>query len=95
MVVMHTVLRFRARGMWRRFAWGVVGCLVAVACEASGPSLPKGAWHAPVHAALQAAIERHSGDPDAYAVFDFDMTWSSVQCPQSPIGQVMSKSNTA
>ena len=51
--------------------------LMAVSAK-PGPALPKGAWHAPVHAALQAAIERHSGDPDAYAVFDFDMT--------SPIG---------
>ena len=89
MGAMHTVLRFRARGMWRRFAWGVVGCLVAVACAASGPSLPTGAWHAPVHAALQASIARHSGDSDAYAVFDFDMTCPLGDCGHCTLDQVI------
>jgi len=51
--------------------------------------LPRGAWHAPVHAALQAAIDRHAGDPDAYAVFDFDMTCPIGDCGHCTLDQVI------
>ena len=60
--------------MKRWLEYCVACCLVLVVYVASGAVLPKGAWHAPVHAALQASIDRHSGDADAYVVFDFDMT---------------------
>ena len=43
-------------------------------------SLPSGDWEATAHAALQAAINRHENDPDAYAVFDFDMTCAIGDC---------------
>lgn len=43
-------------------------------------SLPCGDWEPTAHAALQAAIDRHEKDPDAYAVFDFDMTCAIGDC---------------
>ena len=89
MGAMQTILRFQVRTTWCRFVWSVASCLAAVALAAPGPSLPKGAWHAPVHAALQAAIERHSGDPDAYAVFDFDMTCPIGDCGHCTLDQII------
>ena len=89
MGAMQTILRFQVRTTWRRFVWSVASCWTAVALAAPGPSLPKGAWHAPVHAALQAAIERHAGDPDAYAVFDFDMTCPIGDCGHCTLDQII------
>ena len=89
MGAMQTVLRFQMRTTWCRFAWSVASCWAAVALAAPGPALPKGAWYAPVHAALQAAIERHSGDPDAYAVFDFDMTCPIGDCGHCTLDQII------
>lgn len=43
-------------------------------------SLPSGDWEPSAHAALQAAIDRHENDPDAYAIFDFDMTCAIGDC---------------
>lgn len=62
---------------------------VAAALLAAGAVLPKGEWHAPVHAALQAAIDRHVGDPDAYVVFDFDMTCPIGDCGHCTLDQVI------
>ena len=42
--------------------------------------LPRGDWEPTAHAALQAAIDRHEKDSDAYAVFDFDMTCAIGDC---------------
>ena len=50
---------------------------VLFACAAgalAAAPLPAGNWNPPVRAALQAVIDRHDGDRDAYAVFDFDLT---------------------
>lgn len=43
----------------------------SAACAAT---LPEGNWNPSVRTALQAVIDRHAGDADAYAVFDFDLT---------------------
>ena len=47
--------------------------VLAVGCAAAA-QLPAGNWKPSVHAALQAVVDRHAGDADAYAVFDFDLT---------------------
>lgn len=46
-------------------------------------SLPPGDWHEPVRDALLRAIGRHAGDPDAYAVFDFDNSCAIGDCEHS------------
>ncbi len=48
--------------------------MALLAMAAVGATLPTGNWHPPVREALQRAIDRRAGDPDAYAVFDFDNT---------------------
>ncbi|MBR1588029.1 MAG: haloacid dehalogenase-like hydrolase [Kiritimatiellae bacterium] len=63
--------------------------VLAAAFPAFGAVLPKGEWHAPVHAAVQAAIDRHAGDPDAYVVFDFDMTCPIGDCGHCTLAQAI------
>lgn len=61
--------------------------LFACASLASfGVVLPPGNWHEPVRAALQQAIDRRAGDPDAYAVFDFDNTCAIGDCEHAALG---------
>ena len=55
----------------------------------TGTVLPPGNWHEPVRAALQQAIDRHAGDPDAYAVFDFDNTLAIGDGEQVALGYVI------
>ncbi len=64
-------------------------CALVSTLLAFGATLPKGEWHAPVRAAIQAAIDRHAGDPDAYAVFDFDMTCPIGDCGHCTLDQVI------
>ena len=67
-------------------------CLVGLACamlSAAGAVLPPGNWHEPVHAALQRTIDRRTGDPDAYAVFDFDNTCAIGDCEHEVLGYVI------
>ena len=54
----------------RRILLAVLFASVA-ACAAR---LPEGNWNPPVWEALQRVVDRHAGDADAYAVFDFDLT---------------------
>ena len=63
--------------------------LVCVVLSAFGAVLPSGSWHEPVHAALQRAIDRRAGDPDAYAVFDFDNTCAIGDCEHAVLGYVI------
>ena len=66
--------------------------LAAFACaalSAFGAVLPAGNWHEPVHAALQRVIDRRAGDPDAYAVFDFDNTCAIGDCEHAILGYVI------
>ena len=66
--------------------------LFAFACvvlSAFGAVLPSGNWHEPVHAALQRTIDRHAGDSDAYAVFDFDNTCAIGDCEHAVLGYVI------
>lgn len=46
----------------------------------AGVSLPKDGWTNPAHSSLQSMLDRHDGDPDAYAIFDFDMTCAIGDC---------------
>ena len=48
-----------------------LACSVTVLFAAE---LPEGNWNPPVREALRRVIDRHAGDRDAYAVFDFDLT---------------------
>ena len=70
----------------------ILACLSAVAfmaLAAIGAPLPQGNWHAPVWEALQRAIDRRAGDPDAYAVFDFDNTIPIGDGEQVALGYVI------
>lgn len=55
----------------------------------AGAVLPPGNWHEPVRAALQRAIDRRAGDPDAYAVFDFDNTCAIGDCEHAVVGYII------
>ena len=67
----------------------VIGCVFAFCGAAFGAALPPGNWYEPVHAALQRAIDRRAGDPDAYAVFDFDNTIPIGDGEQVALGYVI------
>ena len=68
------------------------GALALVLCSALsvfGAALPQGNWHEPVRAGLQKVIDRHAGDPDAYAVFDFDNTCAVGDCEHAALGYMI------
>ena len=67
----------------------VVGLALGLFGAAFGAALPPGNWYEPVHAALQRAIDRRAGDPDAYAVFDFDNTIPIGDGEQVALGYVI------
>ena len=67
----------------------VIGGVFAFCGAAFGAALPPGNWYEPVHAALQRAIDRRAGDPDAYAVFDFDNTIPIGDGEQVSLGYVI------
>ena len=70
----------------------ILACLSAVALmvlAAVGATLPPGNWHPPVREALQRAIDRRAGDPDAYAVFDFDNTCAVGDCEHAALGYII------
>ena len=60
-----------------------------LAMAAVGATLPTGNWHPPVREALQRAIDRRAGDPDAYAVFDFDNTCAVGDCEHAALGYII------
>ena len=55
-------------------AAAVLGCLAAGAAECSRAVPARTGWNPSVKARLDALVERNRGNPDAYAVFDFDYT---------------------
>ena len=63
--------------------------LPCLALSALGATLPPGNWHEPVRVGLQRAIDRHAGDPDAYAVFDFDNTCVIGDSEHTVLGHVI------
>ena len=67
----------------------VLSAFLVLSLAAFGAALPPGNWHEPVRAALQRAIDRHVGDPDAYAVFDFDNTCAIGDCEHAALGYVI------
>ena len=74
-----------------KFVYRIVG-LVILACASValfGAVLPPGNWHEPVRAALQRTIDRRAGDPDAYAVFDFDNTCAIGDCEHAVLGYII------
>lgn len=69
-----------------------IACLALLVLDgmvAFGAALPKGDWDETVHAALQAMLDRHEGDVDAYAVFDFDMTCAIGDCGHCTIDRLV------
>ena len=49
-------------------------CVIALWAFVAGAALDPGGWEPSVRERLDALIERNRGNPDAYAVFDFDYT---------------------
>ena len=52
----------------------IVAIAIAFAALGAGAALDPGGWNPETRACLDALIERNRGNPDAYAVFDFDYT---------------------
>ena len=52
----------------------IVAIALASAALGAGAALDPGGWNPETRARLDALIERNRGNPDAYAVFDFDYT---------------------
>ena len=52
----------------------IVAIAIAFAALGAGAALDPGGWNQETRARLDALIERNRGNPDAYAVFDFDYT---------------------
>lgn len=75
--------------MIRLFRCVALPFLLCLAVSAFGATLPPGNWHEPVRIGLQRAIDRHTGDPDAYAVFDFDNTCAIGDCEHTVLGYVI------
>jgi len=68
------------------------GALALALCSALsvfGVALPPGNWHEPVRTRLQQTIDRHAGDTDAYAVFDFDNTCAIGDCEHAALGYLI------
>ena len=71
------------------FRSAALSALLVLPLAVFGATLPPGNWHEPVRAALQRAIDRHTDDPDAYAVFDFDNTCAIGDCEHAALGYVI------
>ena len=67
----------------------VLPLLLCAALSVFSATLPPGNWHEPVRIGLQRTIDRHAGDPDAYAVFDFDNTCAIGDCEHAVLGYVI------
>jgi len=67
----------------------ILSALVLLSLSVFGALLPPGNWHEPVRAGLQKMIDRHAGDPDAYAVFDFDNTCAIGDCEHAVLGYII------
>ena len=75
--------------MIRLFRRAALSILLCLALSAFGATLPSGNWHEPVRIGLQRAIDRHVGDPDAYAVFDFDNTCAIGDSEHTVLGHLI------
>lgn len=66
-----TSMKNEVTSMKRTMTAALVGAMMALGAEAA---LQPGGWVPSVRERLDALIERNRGNPDAYAVFDFDYT---------------------